>query len=128
VILTKQDQVSDDEMLIFRQLIPASLAQFPMVEFSGVTRAGLDRLVSQTLTFGFKLTERKSGEVLLTRWDHVRAVENALEHLDRALTAMSEDLFAADIRQSLIALGPLIGETPTDDILGRIFSEFCIGK
>jgi tRNA modification GTPase len=72
--------------------------------------------------------QRAPGEVLLTRLDHLRAVEHALEHLDRARQAAEIDLFAADLRHSLGALAPLIGETLPDDILGQIFSKFCIGK
>lgn len=127
-ILTKQDQLSAaDENAWTAKLKVVSPSKQPVV-FSGKTRHGLEELVRGLLDLGFVLTQRKSGEVLLTRWDHVRAVEQAIIHLERSLTTVSEDLFAADIRQSLISLGPLIGETPTDDILGRIFSEFCIGK
>jgi tRNA modification GTPase len=64
----------------------------------------------------------------LTRVEHRDAVLGALVHLKRAIGAASEDLFAADVRNGLSALAPLIGETVPDDILGRIFSSFCIGK
>lgn len=72
--------------------------------------------------------KREPQEVLLTRLDHLASVKSAIQHLDRALSASEIDLFAADLRQALHALGPLIGETLPDDILGKIFSEFCIGK
>jgi len=127
-ILTKQDQISPVEQASWHERMNHAFGVSTPLVFSGKTRQGLDVLVRRLLDFGFVLTQRKAGEVLLTRWDHVRAVEQAMVHLERSLTTVSEDLFAADIRQSLISLGPLIGETPTDDILGRIFSEFCIGK
>ena len=73
-------------------------------------------------------TQRQPGEVLLTRVDHLNAVEEALTHLRRAQVAPEIPLFASDIRQTLHSLGPLIGETVPDDILGKIFSDFCIGK
>lgn len=55
---------------------------------------------------------------------------------DRALTEASglvraggyDELLAVELRQALDALGEVVGETVTDDILGRIFSRFCIGK
>jgi tRNA modification GTPase len=40
----------------------------------------------------------------------------------------SSDLLAIDIRQCLYELGTVTGEVTTDDILGNIFANFCIGK
>jgi len=40
----------------------------------------------------------------------------------------SSDLLAIDIRQTLQELGTITGEVTTDDILGNIFANFCIGK
>ena len=65
---------------------------------------------------------------MITRVDHSNAVSLALAHLDRAEAASEIDLFASDVRQALHALAPLIGEMLPDDILGDIFSNFCIGK
>lgn len=67
-------------------------------------------------------------EVVLTRQDHYLACKEALVHLNRAKEAQELDLFASDIKQTLHSLDILIGETVPDDILGKIFSEFCIGK
>ena len=41
----------------------------------------------------------------------------------KTLTLQEHDLFASDVRQALIALAPLLGEIPTDEILNRIFSN-----
>ncbi|MGK5087664.1 hypothetical protein WDW86_08910, partial [Bdellovibrionota bacterium FG-2] len=74
------------------------------------------------------LTLRSKGEVVLTRLDHFEAVGAAYKDLLRAQAATAQDLFSADIHQALHALGPLIGETSSEDLLIRIFSDFCIGK
>jgi tRNA modification GTPase len=71
---------------------------------------------------------RAQGEVILTREEDRRAVEECLSHLNRAMGASEEDLFASDLKQALRALSRLIGDTVPDDILGTIFSGFCIGK
>jgi len=71
---------------------------------------------------------RAPGEVILTQIEHVRAVELALAALERARDAMDLVLFATDARHAMNDLGPLIGETVPDDVLGKIFSDFCIGK
>jgi tRNA modification GTPase len=72
--------------------------------------------------------KRDPGEVILTRMAHVRAVEESLELLRGADSTQDIVLFAGTLRHGLNALGPLIGETLPDDILGKIFSDFCIGK
>ena len=41
---------------------------------------------------------------------------------------MAAEFVAVDLRAAINALGEIIGETTTDDILDRIFKEFCIGK
>lgn len=89
---------------------------------------GIHEAASGIVDFCERFIGREPGEVLLTRLDHLRAVRETITHLERALGTSAEDLFAADLRQALVALGPVIGETLPDDILGRIFSEFCIGK
>jgi tRNA modification GTPase len=43
-------------------------------------------------------------------------------------TNLSGDFLAMDIRQALHYLGEITGEITTDDLLGNIFSKFCIGK
>jgi tRNA modification GTPase len=52
-------------------------------------------------------------------------IEHALLSLDMA---MPMELVAVDLRGALDNLGLIVGTTTTDDILDRIFSQFCIGK
>jgi len=63
---------------------------------------------------------------------HVTALDQAKASLDKALesaqAAQSPEFIAVDLRGALDSLGLIIGATYTDDILERIFSEFCIGK
>jgi tRNA modification GTPase len=41
---------------------------------------------------------------------------------------MTPELLAMDLRDALDQLGSILGQVTTDDLLGRIFSTFCIGK
>ena len=52
-------------------------------------------------------------------------IENVLKGIDNKI---SGDLLAIDIRQALQHLGELTGEITNDEVLGNIFSKFCIGK
>ncbi|MDH5396478.1 MAG: tRNA uridine-5-carboxymethylaminomethyl(34) synthesis GTPase MnmE, partial [Gammaproteobacteria bacterium] len=59
-------------------------------------------------------------------------LKKTAQALEEVLTALSHqlpgDLLAQDIRQALHHLGEITGEITTDDLLGEIFSKFCIGK
>ena len=63
---------------------------------------------------------------------HYEALQQAGESLGRVLqgldSSLPSDLIAMDIRQALHYLGEITGEISTEDLLGNIFSRFCIGK
>ena len=73
-----------------------------------------------------------SGEVLITSIRHFTCLETSSSRLDSALEGCSSqvpaELVAADIRSALSSLDEIIGVTENEDILGRIFSKFCVGK
>ena len=73
-----------------------------------------------------------SASVLVSNARHyqeLKAAENDLREVQRALdTSLSTELIAQDLRSSLSHLGSITGEFTTDEILGQIFSHFCIGK
>ncbi len=73
------------------------------------------------------------GEGAFTaRKRHLSALQRAAEHFSTGLTALEEaragELLAEELRLSHQALGEITGSVSSDDLLGRIFSEFCIGK
>jgi len=63
---------------------------------------------------------------------HLAALQNAHQSLAEVLNSMNmgvtSDFVAMDIRRALYFLGEIVGEVSTDDLLGNIFSNFCIGK
>jgi len=73
---------------------------------------------------------RTNGEGLfMARERHVEALERAATHLERAGRQGGEpELFAEELRLAQEALGAITGEYTSDDLLGEIFSRFCIGK
>ncbi|STQ47107.1 tRNA modification GTPase MnmE [Ewingella americana] len=62
----------------------------------------------------------------------MQALELAAEHLirgkDQLIGARAGELLAEELRMSQQALSEITGEFTSDDLLGRIFSSFCIGK
>lgn len=71
-------------------------------------------------------------DVTLTHQRHYSALHSAADALaqvaDGLATPLPTDLLSIDLRQALHALGTITGEVTTDEILGAIFSKFCIGK
>lgn len=69
---------------------------------------------------------------IVTNTRHQDALRRAQEALDDVIASlgneMPPDLVSVDLRISLDALGDIVGKTTTEDILDRIFSQFCVGK
>ena len=97
---------------------------------SALTGAGLEALRERLKELaGY----RNLGEGAFTaRRRHVEALELARAHFERGRQALrdgaSGELFAEELRLAQDALGTITGDMTPDDLLGRIFSEFCVGK
>jgi tRNA modification GTPase len=69
------------------------------------------------------------GGSFMARSRHLAALNQAARHLDAARTRLDQlELFAEELRQAQEALSAITGEFTSDDLLGVIFSRFCIGK
>jgi tRNA modification GTPase len=82
-----------------------------------------------------EITNSKNAQeqqVVVTNIRHYEALTKANEAINQVTNALEMgipgDLVAVDIRQSLHFLGEITGEISTDELLGNIFSKFCIGK
>ena len=73
-----------------------------------------------------------TGSALISNQRHWAALQTAMQSISEVALGIEEnrssDLLAIDIRQTLHELGAITGEVTTDDILGNIFANFCIGK
>lgn len=102
----------------------------PVVMLSARTGDGIDVLRAHIRELaGF----RDLGEGAFTaRRRHVEALRDARQHFETGRAALREahagELLAEELRLAQQALGTITGEFTADDLLGRIFSEFCIGK
>ena len=96
------------------------------VHVSAKTGQGLDGLQDEIL----KAAGWGSGEaVFLARARHLHALGIAAAHVAAALTQITQlELCAEELRLAQSALGSITGEVTADDLLGKIFSQFCIGK
>lgn len=98
-----------------------------VIPLSAKTGAGVDRLRAWLLEVA---GWRPHGEGLfMARRRHLDALEEALTHLEAgANLRQAFDLQAEELRLAHRALGRITGEVSADDLLGAIFSRFCIGK
>jgi len=97
---------------------------------SGATGYGMDRLLDQISSH---LRQQLAGAGVATRTRHQRALEAAAVALDAVTLGldvddMPVDLLAEDLRIAIRSLDSLIGRVDVENVLGEIFSSFCIGK
>lgn len=83
-------------------------------------RAGLAEMVAAAMAVG--------ASPVLTRARHREALEAAGAALDRAQRAELPELLAEDLRLAARSIGRITGRVDVEDILDRIFAQFCIGK
>ncbi|MGN0822514.1 MAG: tRNA uridine-5-carboxymethylaminomethyl(34) synthesis GTPase MnmE [Candidatus Gallimonas sp.] len=99
------------------------------VAVSVVTGEGMDDLRRLLYERGFG--EESDGAYLMEE-RHYRAVLRARESVGRALASVKNlepaELYATEIKRAWDALGEISGETATEEIIGEIFSKFCVGK
>ena len=96
---------------------------------SATTSDGMRDLLSALEVAAARLAGGSEGAAL-TRLRHVQAVEKAIAALDRAKAQVATDaeLAAEDARLAARALASITGAVDVEDVLGEIFSSFCIGK
>ena len=99
-------------------------------QISTVTGEGLEVLVSD---IGTRLARRTAGSGLLIRERHRSVVQSATESLELALEVIRSsdgqvELAADEVHRAIRALDILIGRVGVEDVLGEVFSSFCIGK
>jgi len=101
--------------------------KIPEVALSAKTGAGIELLRDTMLN---AVGWGGSGEGLfMARERHLQALQSAQAHVDQASTSISHlELFAEELRLAQCALASITGEFTADDLLGEIFSRFCIGK
>ena len=101
------------------------------IDLSAKTGLGIDQLRAKLLqTAGW---QPASEGLYLARERHVQALKRVQSHIEMAdahlrAQAQSLDLLAEELRLSQTALNEITGEFNADDLLGVIFSSFCIGK
>jgi len=124
VVLNKMD-LADKALLskVFSELEP--------LHMSAKTGTGVELLKTKLLDM-VHMGKLQNNDTIITNARHYDALRLALENIQKVQvgmqTGLSGDLLAIDIREALYHFGRITGEISTDDLLGNIFANFCIGK
>ena len=102
-----------------------------LVPISAKTGSGINNLRA-VLAASQRDLLADSDTTLVTNQRHVQALSDARTSLLRVRAGLASglptDLAAQDIREAIYHLGSIVGEISTDEVLGNIFRNFCIGK
>lgn len=100
------------------------------IEISAKTKQNIGEIVEKMFEL-FDINEL-NDKIFVSNWRHFEALKLLLEGINSTEQGIKNnlpsDLIASDIRTCLHHLGEITGEVSTEEILGNIFSKFCIGK
>lgn len=123
VIRNKVDLTGEAEGLV-------QVNHFTQIRLSAQTKVGVD-LLREHLKKSMGYQSSTEGGFLARR-RHLVALETAAEHLERGYVQLTQfhagELLAEELRMVQEALNEITGQFTSDDLLGNIFSSFCIGK
>ncbi|OEY72326.1 tRNA uridine-5-carboxymethylaminomethyl(34) synthesis GTPase MnmE [Salegentibacter salarius] len=130
VIANKVDQLTEKEKEnLFENLNELEGASLQLI--SAKTGEGVEELKSKLLEF-VNTGALRNNNTIVTNSRHYNALLKALEEINKVEeglnTDLSGDLLAIDIREALEYFGEITGQVTNDELLGNIFSNFCIGK
>ena len=107
---------------------PSAVSMLPVSAKTGEGIPELKAWLVEQITAGFDTGQ----DTIISNARHLEALEKSAFSLEQARTGLETnvtgDFVAMDIRQAMFHLGSITGDISTDDLLGNIFSKFCIGK
>ncbi len=123
LVYSKSDLLAEDE-------VPDESADPGGLYISTLSDSGMDLLVDRIT--GHISDYNQDNHTFMARRRHVDALQRALECLQQAAHSFEQsrsgELMAEDLRLAQHSLNEITGEFSSDDLLGKIFSSFCIGK
>lgn len=130
IVFNKIDKLnSEEQSLLEEEFLPHIPAEriFLSAKFKKNTE-----ILEHALLTAANLPEINNNDVIVTNIRHYEALSKALSAIERAELGLQNDipadLVSQDIRECMHYLGEITGEISTDEVLGNVFRNFCIGK
>lgn len=125
-VLNKSDLNDGNEWVL--NGIPSSAE---VIRISAKEKTNID-VLQRMLVKAANLPSISQNDVIVTNIRHYEALTRALESIRRVKDGLSMqlsgDLVSQDLRECIYHLSDIVGEVTTDDVLGNIFRNFCVGK
>lgn len=129
LVFNKVDKLSEGERLALEKQFNDN--RVPHIFISAKERLYTDEL-QELLYNAAKLPELSDQDIMVTNMRHYEALKQAHTAIVRVQDGLNDrisgDFLSQDIRECLHYLGEITGQITTDEVLGNIFSKFCIGK
>ncbi len=142
IILDITRPITNDEKILIKEY-PSAIIVFNKsdltkieheidgIKISTKNRDGIEELKKSILDKIY-FNHSPNDSILITKERHFSALKNAIHYVNTAITAFEKkefpELIVIEIKESLKELSQIIGTDITEDILGAIFSKFCVGK
>lgn len=129
LLFNKVDLIPDEQRADFANLLPALKADRLFI--SAKRQQNTDQL-QEILVKAAAIPSIGEDDVIVTNLRHYESLNSALNAVRRVKegleTGITHDFLSQDIRECMFYLGEITGQISTEEILGNIFSRFCIGK
>lgn len=129
VVVNKIDLISELEVNQIRKQLEE--LNVKLATISAKEKSGIDTLKEELLSL-VNTGALRNNETIVTNTRHYDSLLKALEEIQKVKwgldAGLSSDLMAIDIRSALHYFGEITGEVTNDELLGNIFTNFCIGK
>ena len=131
LVINKTDLLDEAGKAHLENEVRTHFPHWPYVFISAAHKSEIDTLKDR-LYASLDTSALQGDRTVVTNLRHYEALKRSADYLERVLTGLDThvtgDFLAMDIRQALYHLGEITGEISTEDLLGNIFSKFCIGK
>jgi len=132
ICATKIDEVMPTQYEKLEQIFRNEIStDFDFIKISAVENQNIQDLKNELSSY-IEHLKSEEGNVVITNQRHYEALQkslNSVKQVDEAVSSqITTELLAYELRNALEYLGEISGEFSNDEVLGNIFSKFCIGK
>ncbi len=129
IVLNKIDQLVGDDILNWKNSLAG---RGEVVTISAHEKTYLDTLLKRMVSTVFEKGIETDSSSILSNTRHFESLQLALNTLIKSreglVNCLGGEMLSHDLREALYHMGSITGEVSNEDILGSIFSRFCIGK